>query len=54
LIHVCSIRDITKKVAAAVIKEAIDEDLAEGYREMDARELRKLNKVYSSIIGKTN
>ncbi|KAK9911225.1 hypothetical protein M0R45_035146 [Rubus argutus] len=41
---ISSIRDITKKVAAAVIKEAIDEDLAEGYREMDARELRKLNK----------
>ncbi|KAF7137276.1 hypothetical protein RHSIM_Rhsim07G0039600 [Rhododendron simsii] len=37
------IRDITKKVAAAVVKEAIEEDLAEGYREMDARELRKLN-----------
>ncbi|MFS7906415.1 NAD-dependent malic enzyme 62 kDa isoform [Helianthus anomalus] len=32
------------KVAAAVISEAIEEDLAEGYREMDARELRKLNK----------
>lgn len=32
-------------IAAAVIKEAIKEDLAEGYREMDARELRKLNQV---------
>ncbi|CAN6566664.1 unnamed protein product [Malus baccata var. baccata] len=40
---ISSIRDITKEVAAAVIKEAIEEDLAEGYREMDARELRKLN-----------
>lgn len=37
------IRDITKKIAAAVVKEAIEEDLAEGYREMDARELRKLS-----------
>ncbi|KAK6121600.1 hypothetical protein DH2020_044659 [Rehmannia glutinosa] len=37
------IRDITKEVAAAVITEAIEEDLAEGYREMDARELYKLN-----------
>uniref|UniRef100_A0A6N2MKM5 Malic enzyme n=1 Tax=Salix viminalis TaxID=40686 RepID=A0A6N2MKM5_SALVM len=37
------IRDITKEVAAAVVKEAIEEDLAEGYREMDARELRKLS-----------
>ncbi|KAM1369845.1 hypothetical protein ACFX15_039655 [Malus domestica] len=40
---ISSIRDITKEVAAAVIKEAIEEDLAEGYREMDARELRKLS-----------
>ncbi|KAI3739045.1 hypothetical protein L2E82_29411 [Cichorium intybus] len=38
------IRDITKQVAATVITEAIEEDLIEGYREMDARELRKLNK----------
>ncbi|THG20142.1 hypothetical protein TEA_002378 [Camellia sinensis var. sinensis] len=36
-------RDITKEVAAAVIKEAIEEDLAEGYRDMDPRELQKLN-----------
>ncbi|KAB2603775.1 NAD-dependent malic enzyme 62 kDa [Pyrus ussuriensis x Pyrus communis] len=40
---ISSIRDITKEVAAAVIKEAIEEDLAEGYRELDARELRKLS-----------
>ncbi|KZV57955.1 NAD-dependent malic enzyme 62 kDa isoform, mitochondrial [Dorcoceras hygrometricum] len=38
------IRDITKEVAAAVIKEAIEEDLAEGYRETDVRELQKFNK----------
>ncbi|KAK7273385.1 hypothetical protein RIF29_14434 [Crotalaria pallida] len=37
------IRDITKEVAAAVIKEAVEEDLAEGYHGMDPRELRKLN-----------
>jgi malate dehydrogenase (decarboxylating) len=37
------IRDITKEVAAAVIEEAVEEDLAEGYHEMDARELRKLS-----------
>ncbi|XP_021615298.1 NAD-dependent malic enzyme 62 kDa isoform, mitochondrial isoform X5 [Manihot esculenta] len=37
------IRNITEQVAAAVVKEAIKEDLAEGYREMDARELQKLN-----------
>ncbi|KAB1225047.1 NAD-dependent malic enzyme 62 kDa isoform, mitochondrial [Morella rubra] len=40
---ISSIRDITKEVAAAVVKEAIEEDLAEGYREMDARELQKLS-----------
>lgn len=39
------IRDITKEVAAAVIMEAIEEDLAEGRHNMDARELRKLDKV---------
>lgn len=41
----CRIRDITKEVAAAVVKEAIQEDLAEGYRGMDVRELQKLNEV---------
>ncbi|KAK2640769.1 hypothetical protein Ddye_022532 [Dipteronia dyeriana] len=41
---ISSIRDITEQVAAAVVKEAIEEDLAEGYREMDARELKRLNK----------
>ncbi|XP_028803816.1 NAD-dependent malic enzyme 62 kDa isoform, mitochondrial isoform X1 [Neltuma alba] len=38
------IRDITKEVATAVIMEAVEEDLAEGYRNMDARDLHKLNK----------
>nr|XP_025674874.1 NAD-dependent malic enzyme 62 kDa isoform, mitochondrial isoform X2 [Arachis hypogaea] len=37
------IRDITQEVAAAVIKEAVEEDLAEGHNGMDARELRKLS-----------
>jgi malate dehydrogenase (decarboxylating) len=37
------IRDITKEVAAAVVKEAVAEDLAEGYRDMDARELARLS-----------
>lgn len=32
-------------VAAAVVKEASKEDLAEGYREMDAQELRRLSQV---------
>ncbi|KAJ4727330.1 Malic enzyme [Melia azedarach] len=41
---ISSIRDITKEVAAAVVKEAVEENLAEGYREMDARELQRLNK----------
>ncbi|KAI3495097.1 hypothetical protein L1887_37253 [Cichorium endivia] len=42
--QISSIRDITKAVAAAVIKEAIEEDLAEGYREMNSRDLHRLNK----------
>lgn len=41
----CSIRDITKEVAAAVVREALKEDLAEGYRHVDARQLQKLNHV---------
>ncbi|KAK4788530.1 hypothetical protein SAY86_019849 [Trapa natans] len=40
---ISSIRDITKEVAAAVVKEAIEEDLAEGYRDMDARELGRFS-----------
>lgn len=39
------IRDITKEVAAAVVREAVKEDLAEGYRGMDPRELQRLDKV---------
>ncbi|KAI3693850.1 hypothetical protein L1987_76804 [Smallanthus sonchifolius] len=38
------IRDITKAVAAAVISEAIQERIAEGYREMTPRELKRLSK----------
>ncbi|XP_020247527.1 NAD-dependent malic enzyme 62 kDa isoform, mitochondrial [Asparagus officinalis] len=41
---ISSIRDITKEVAAAVVREAVAEDLAEGYRDMDPRELQKLTK----------
>ncbi|XP_061370524.1 NAD-dependent malic enzyme 62 kDa isoform, mitochondrial isoform X2 [Gastrolobium bilobum] len=43
------IRDITKEVAAAVIKEAVEEDLAEGYHGMDARELCKLSDLQDEI-----
>lgn len=48
------IRDITKEVAAAVVKEAIEEDLAEGYREMDSRELRKLDEAQISEFVENN
>eukprot|EP00252_Welwitschia_mirabilis_P010939 TRINITY_DN24647_c0_g1_i1.p1 TRINITY_DN24647_c0_g1~~TRINITY_DN24647_c0_g1_i1.p1 ORF type:complete len:615 (+),score=127.24 TRINITY_DN24647_c0_g1_i1:95-1939(+) len=40
---ISSIRDITKKVGAAVLKEAVLEDLAEGYRDKDSRELRRMS-----------
>lgn len=46
----CSIRDITKEVAAAVVREAVAEDLAEGYRDMDPQELKKLTQVNSHFI----
>jgi malate dehydrogenase (decarboxylating) len=36
------IREITAKVAAAVVKEAVKEDNSEGYRETNARELRQI------------
>jgi malate dehydrogenase (decarboxylating) len=39
------IRDITKEVAAAVVREAVKEDLAEGYRGTDPRELQRLDEV---------
>ncbi|KVH89262.1 Malic enzyme, NAD-binding [Cynara cardunculus var. scolymus] len=42
------IRDITKKIAVAVITEAIEEDLAEGYREMNSRDLQRLTKQETS------
>jgi hypothetical protein len=33
-----------------VIKEAIEEDLVEGYREMDAREIQKLDEVTIQLM----
>ncbi|PIA50388.1 hypothetical protein AQUCO_01300850v1 [Aquilegia coerulea] len=51
---ISSIRDITKEVAAAVVKEAIEEDLAEGYRDMDARELKKLDMEEIKTYVKNN
>ncbi|CAN4081508.1 unnamed protein product [Withania somnifera] len=48
------IRDITKEVAAAVVKEAIEEDLAEGYREMERRELQKLDEAQISEFVENN
>eukprot|EP00262_Sarcandra_glabra_P004188 TRINITY_DN1516_c0_g2_i2.p1 TRINITY_DN1516_c0_g2~~TRINITY_DN1516_c0_g2_i2.p1 ORF type:complete len:626 (+),score=110.52 TRINITY_DN1516_c0_g2_i2:156-2033(+) len=51
---ISSIRDITKKVAAAVVREAVVEDLAEGYRDMDPRELSKLNQEETVTYVKDN
>ncbi|ONM57457.1 Malic enzyme [Zea mays] len=48
------IRDITKEVAAAVVREAVAEDLAEGYRDMDARELARLSEEETNEYVKTN
>jgi malate dehydrogenase (decarboxylating) len=41
---VSRIRNITMKVATAVVREAVAEDLAEGYQDKDARELQRLSK----------
>ncbi|KAG6582518.1 NAD-dependent malic enzyme 1, mitochondrial isoform X1 [Cucurbita pepo subsp. pepo] len=51
---ISSIRDITKEIAAAVIMEAIEEDLVEGYRGVDARELRKFSKEQILEFVKNN
>ncbi|GLT92871.1 hypothetical protein SLE2022_106830 [Rubroshorea leprosula] len=48
---ISKIRDITKVVAAAIVKEAIEEDLAEGYREVDARELKKLSQSQEELLN---
>jgi malate dehydrogenase (decarboxylating) len=36
------IREITARVAAAVLKEAVKEDLAAGYRHVDLEELQQM------------
>ncbi|KAH0456166.1 hypothetical protein IEQ34_014073 [Dendrobium chrysotoxum] len=41
---ISSIREITQEVATAVIREAVAGYLAEGYRDMDTRELERLSK----------
>ncbi|KMZ64084.1 NAD-dependent malic enzyme 62 kDa isoform, mitochondrial, partial [Zostera marina] len=51
---ISSIRDITAEIAVAVIREALAEDLAEGYRGMDPRELQKLNQGEISKYVKDN
>ncbi|KAK1306157.1 hypothetical protein QJS10_CPA10g01086 [Acorus calamus] len=51
---ISSIRDITKEVAAAVVREAVAEDLAEGYRDMDARELQRLSQEETVAYVKNN
>ncbi|KAK8593156.1 hypothetical protein V6N13_043233 [Hibiscus sabdariffa] len=47
---ISKIRDITKEVAAAVIQEAVEEDLAEGYRDIDARELQKICQDQEEVL----
>lgn len=41
----CSIRDITAEVGAAVLRAAVAEDLAEGHGDVGARELQHMSKV---------
>lgn len=51
---ISSIRDITQEVAVAVIREAVVEDLAEGHRDMDTRELKRLDKEETLQYVKNN
>lgn len=51
---ISSIRDITQEVAAAVIREVVVEDLAEGHRDMDTRELHRLDKEETLQYVKNN
>ncbi|KAE8723141.1 Detected protein of confused Function [Hibiscus syriacus] len=44
------IRDITKEVAAAVVQEAVKEDLAEGYHDIDARKLQNICKDEEDVL----
>lgn len=39
------IRSITREVAAAVVKQAVEEDVAEGYQKTEGRHLRAMTEV---------
>lgn len=43
-----SIREITREVAAAVGRKAVEEDLAEGYREIEPKHLRRMSESQMS------
>jgi malate dehydrogenase (decarboxylating) len=49
--HMFRIREITAKVAAAVVKEAVKEDNSEGYRETNARELRQIAEDEGELLA---
>lgn len=44
-----SIRDVTAEVGAAVLRAAIEEDLAEGHGDVGVRELAHMSKVCKSL-----
>jgi hypothetical protein len=46
-VYLCSIRHITAEVGAAVLRAAVEEDLAEGHGEAGPRELKHMSKVSS-------
>jgi len=41
----CSIRDVTAEVGAAVLRAAVEEELAEGHGDVGPRELSHMSKV---------
>lgn len=48
--HLYRIREITARVARAIVEEAVKEDNAEGYRDTDVKQLQQLVKDKVSLV----
>lgn len=46
----CSIREVTAEVGAAVLRAAVEEDLADGRDDVGPRELAHMSKVWKTFI----
>lgn len=47
---VSRIREITARVAAAIVKEEVKEDIAQGYKETDIKELKRIVQDDSELM----